>query len=79
MQHLSTFLYLYMQSKCSTYTVLLAAKDDSGVVSHIDSKTVEVVLVTENHRSLHSRRWDLTEDLCTLRGVEKKSHNYMYM
>ena len=57
----------------STHSLLLAAEDDSGVVSHVDPKAVEVVLVTDNHRPLHSRRRDLTKDLHTLRGKEKKS------
>ena len=50
--------------------MLLAAEDNSGVVSHVDPKTVEVALVAENHCSLHSRRWDLTKDLCTLRSAK---------
>ena len=52
--------------------MLLAAEDNCGVVSHVDTKAVKTILVTENHCSLHSGGWDLTKSLSTLEGREGK-------
>ena len=60
-----------MEMEISTHIMFLAAEDNSGVISHVDTEAVEVILVTEDHCSLHSRGWDLTKGLCTLRGTEK--------
>ena len=49
-----------------THSLFLAAENGSGVVSHVDSKTVEVVLFADNDSGTHSGGRNVTNGVSEL-------------